>query len=256
MRLCAPALRLRGSSQSEPCRRRRGRRRDQHLRQAAPPGTAGREGSLPNIAPGRPRRVSPPLMTTANQTPRRLFRAETLLARELAWQGRPALSLGLPTAFTTVASVALAAATAALVMFGSYTRRVDLEGAAPPDSGLIAISAPAGGWIEALAVREGAAVDKGAPLYTLDVDSATKGGIPSGWSTTRWKPSVGSSPSRSITRHEPARRRRARCARISTICKSSSRSWRRRSRCSKGSPSNSPANTRNSPGCWRSAPRR
>src|SRR5271155_3235741 len=115
-------------------------------------------------------------MTTAHTAPRSLFRAESLLARELVWQGRPALSLGLPITFTTIASVALAAAAVVLVVFGSYTRRVDLEGAVLPDSGLITISAPAAGWIQALTVREGTVVEKGAPLYTLDVDTATKGG--------------------------------------------------------------------------------
>ena len=45
-----------------------------------------------------------------------------------------------------------------------------------PASGLISISAPASGWIESLAVKEGASVEQGAPLYTLDVDIATKSG--------------------------------------------------------------------------------
>jgi membrane fusion protein len=84
--------------------------------------------------------------------------------------------LGLPTALTTFAALAIAAAAALLVGFGSYTRRVDLEGAMLPDTGLIAISAPSAGWIESLAVREGDAVKQGALLYTLDVDTAIKGG--------------------------------------------------------------------------------
>jgi membrane fusion protein len=48
--------------------------------------------------------------------------------------------------------------------------------AAVPASGLISISAPASGRIESLAVKEGASVEQGAPLYTLDVDIATKSG--------------------------------------------------------------------------------
>jgi membrane fusion protein len=115
-------------------------------------------------------------MTTTHLAPRPLFREEALRARELAWQGRPALSLGLPAAFITCASLALAVAVTALVTFGSYTRRVDLEGAVLPNSGLITIAAPASGWIKTLAVHEGASVSPGAPLYTLDVDIATKGG--------------------------------------------------------------------------------
>src|SRR5262245_35304960 len=107
---------------------------------------------------------------------RTLFRPESLRARELAWQGRATLALGLPAVFTSFASVALTVAIAALITFGSYTRRVDMEGTVLPNAGVIAISSPSPGWIAALAVREGEAVEKGALLYTLDMDIATKDG--------------------------------------------------------------------------------
>ena len=105
-----------------------------------------------------------------------LFRPESLQARELAWQGRSALALGLPASFLSFASVALAAAIAALIALGSYARRVDMEGVVLPSAGLIAISSPAAGWIEDLRVREGEVVEKGARLYTLDLDTSTKEG--------------------------------------------------------------------------------
>ena len=82
----------------------------------------------------------------------------------------------MPATFTTLASLALAVGIGALIAFGRYARRVDLHGAILPASGLISISAPASGWIELLAVKEGASVEQGAPLYTLDVDIATKSG--------------------------------------------------------------------------------
>ena len=107
---------------------------------------------------------------------RDLFRPESLQSRELAWQGRPVLALRLPAAFTSFAAIALAAGIAALITFGSYARRVDMEGTVLPSAGLMAISSPAAGWIAALAVREGEAVQKGTLLYTLDVDTATKDG--------------------------------------------------------------------------------
>jgi membrane fusion protein len=115
-------------------------------------------------------------MTDISTSQHSLFRSESLRARELAWQGRPALALGLPAAFTSFASVALAAAIASLIAFGSYARRVDMEGTVLPSAGLMAISSPSAGWIAALAVREGEAVEKGILLYTLDVDTATKDG--------------------------------------------------------------------------------
>ena len=109
-------------------------------------------------------------------TQRNLFRPESLEARGLAWQGRAVLPLRLPVVFTTFSSVALAAAAAALLIFGGYSRRVDMEGAVLPTTGVVAISAPSPGRVERLAVQEGEAVEKGAPLYTLDLDTATKDG--------------------------------------------------------------------------------
>jgi len=115
-------------------------------------------------------------MTNAEAAAPRLFRRESLRARELAWQGRAVLSLGLPTIFTTFSSVALAAAAAALITFGGYSRRVDMEGLVLPSTGVIVISAPSPGRIEMIAVQEGETVEKGAALYTLDLDTATKDG--------------------------------------------------------------------------------
>jgi membrane fusion protein len=115
-------------------------------------------------------------MTDIGSPQRSLFRPESFRTRELAWQGRAALALGLPAVFTTFSSVALAAATAALITFGGYSRRVDMEGAVLPTTGVIAISASSPGRIEMLAVQEGEAVEKGALLYTLDLDTVTKDG--------------------------------------------------------------------------------
>jgi membrane fusion protein len=115
-------------------------------------------------------------MTDTSASRPSLFRPESLRARQLAWQGHAVLALGLPAAFTTVASLALAAATGALVIFGSYAHRVDMQGAILPSSGVIAISAPVSAWITNLAVREGEPVNKDALLYTLDLDTATKDG--------------------------------------------------------------------------------
>ena len=116
-------------------------------------------------------------MADIGTSQRSLFRPESLRARELAWQGRAGAGRwALPAAFTSFASVALAAAIAALITFGSYARRVDMEGTVLPSAGLMAISSPSAGWIAALAVREGEAVEKGTLLYTLDLDTATKDG--------------------------------------------------------------------------------
>jgi membrane fusion protein len=115
-------------------------------------------------------------MTDIGASQERLFRRESLRAPELAWQGRPALALGFPAAFVTLGSVALTVGIGALIAFGSYARRVDMEGTVLPSAGLIAVSSPSPGRIEALAVREGEAVERGARLYTLDLETATEDG--------------------------------------------------------------------------------
>src|SRR5712671_2493018 len=106
----------------------------------------------------------------------RLFRPEALLASGLAWEGRPALALGLPAAFTSISAALVVAAAVALITLGSYSRRVDMEGTVLPKTGVIAISVPSPGRIETLAVEDGETVKKGDPLYTMDVDTVTKDG--------------------------------------------------------------------------------
>ena len=106
----------------------------------------------------------------------RLFRPEALLAGDLAWQGRPALALGLPAAFTSISAAAVVAAAVALITLGGYSRHVDMEGTVLPSTGVVEIAAPSSGRIETLAVQEGEAIKKGAALYMLDVDTVTKDG--------------------------------------------------------------------------------
>ena len=115
-------------------------------------------------------------MTDTRTAPYKLFRAEALRAYELDWQGRRALNLGLPVAFTSITAVALAAAVVALVTLSGYYRRVDMEGTVLPSTGVVDITAPSPGRVEMLTVKEDQAVKKGAVLYTMDLDTATKDG--------------------------------------------------------------------------------
>jgi len=115
-------------------------------------------------------------MSDTRIAPYRLFRSEVLRAYELDWQGRRALALGLPAAFTSVSSVVLAAAAVALITLGGYSRRVDMEGTVLPSVGVVEITASSPGRVETLTVQEGQAVKKNEPLYAVDLDTTTKGG--------------------------------------------------------------------------------
>ncbi|HUB13928.1 MAG TPA: HlyD family efflux transporter periplasmic adaptor subunit [Acetobacteraceae bacterium] len=105
-----------------------------------------------------------------------LFRRESLQYHYGARFGRPAISLGLPVTISTIVSLALAVGLAALIAFGSYTRRVDLNGVVLPATGLFSVASPSSGWVSNLAVKEGDRVAQGALLYTIDVDTAIKQG--------------------------------------------------------------------------------
>jgi membrane fusion protein len=115
-------------------------------------------------------------MSNTRTAPYKLFRAEALRAYELDWQGRRALDLGLPVTFTSITAAALAAAVVALITLGGYSRRVDMEGTVLPSTGVVDITAPSPGRVEMLTVKEDQAVKKGAVLYTIDLDTATKDG--------------------------------------------------------------------------------
>jgi membrane fusion protein len=105
-----------------------------------------------------------------------LFRPESLKARQVAWLGRPALALGLPTRAITIVVLLLAAVAASLIAFGSYARRINLRGVVVPQSGLVKISAPTGGWIQSINVADGQEVAEGAILYHVNVDTTTSNG--------------------------------------------------------------------------------
>jgi membrane fusion protein len=108
--------------------------------------------------------------------PRELFRAESLQEQRTLWLGRHTLSLGLPAALSSIVSTVLVVAAAAFVVFGSYARRVDLHGLVLPSTGLVHVTSPVAGWVEALNVRDGDSIASGTPLYTLNTDTATRNG--------------------------------------------------------------------------------
>ena len=94
----------------------------------------------------------------------------------MLWLGRPAIALGFPAALSTLSSIVVAAAAAALVTFGSYARRVDLHGVVLPSTGLVSVSSPSAGWVQARNVEDGQVVTSGTPLYVVNTDTSTKNG--------------------------------------------------------------------------------
>jgi membrane fusion protein len=105
-----------------------------------------------------------------------LFRPESLREQQVAWLGRHTLVLGLPASLSSFASFIMTAAAAALLTFGSYARRVEVHGVVLPTSGLIQVSSPSSGWVEAIKVQDGETVTNGTPLYVVNTDTTTSNG--------------------------------------------------------------------------------
>lgn len=105
-----------------------------------------------------------------------LFRSESVEAKTMAWLGHPKLVLGRPATAMSLLALLLMLACAALIILGTYARRIDLAGQLLPSSGLIKISSPSPGWIESVAVHDGDRVATGELLYVLNVDVTTRTG--------------------------------------------------------------------------------
>ena len=105
-----------------------------------------------------------------------LFRPEALEHRQRDWLGsiqlvRP-VSLTLLTAFVVVA----AAAVAAYLVGGEYTRKARVSGYLVPDRGLIRLMAPQAATVVENRVAEGRAVRQGDVLFVLAVGQSTSSG--------------------------------------------------------------------------------
>jgi membrane fusion protein len=94
----------------------------------------------------------------------------------MVWLGRPAVRLGLPAALMSVLAVLIVVALAALIIFGSYAKRIEIRGAILPSAGLIQVSSPVGGWIQSMHAHEGQVVTSGTLLYIVNTDIANSKG--------------------------------------------------------------------------------
>ncbi|GAD09900.1 membrane-fusion protein [Gluconobacter frateurii NBRC 103465] len=102
-----------------------------------------------------------------------LFRREALDARRDAWLGHVQISQPLPVRVVGWSCVVLALATALLLTFGSYTRRVHATGQVMPKSGLLTLGAIQPGTISAIHATEGQHVQKGDVLFTEDLEATS-----------------------------------------------------------------------------------
>src|SRR5713101_7614090 len=98
---------------------------------------------------------------------RALFRRELEDARANAWLGRVVLIRPLSFTFLAACALIFTLSLAAFFVFGEYTRKARVTGVLAPAHGVVKILAQQGGIVEAVHAREGAVVDRDAPLVIL-----------------------------------------------------------------------------------------
>lgn len=108
--------------------------------------------------------------------PSPLFRTQVVDARRDQWLGEAQLVHPLPVRIVVGVCLALTIATLLFAIFGTYTRRVHAEGMLAPNVGLMTIASPTAGRVGSAGVHEGAKVEKGQLLYTIDVDAVSTNG--------------------------------------------------------------------------------
>ena len=111
-----------------------------------------------------------------NVTRQELFRPESLEARHAAWLGRHTLALGAPATSLSFVVTLLTALSVAMLLYGTYGRRVELHGVVLPTKGLMQAISPTAGRLESLNVHDGERVTNGTLLYVVNLDTTTAKG--------------------------------------------------------------------------------
>lgn len=96
-----------------------------------------------------------------------LFRTEAVRAQGAPAAGEIVLVSPVPLSVLAAFGVALAAALAAFLAFGTYTRHATLAGYLVPDRGLVAVLAPQTGTVVRNLVGEGSRVERGDVLFVI-----------------------------------------------------------------------------------------
>lgn len=104
------------------------------------------------------------------------FRPEVTQYQQSRWNGKVLLLDGWPAWMTVLLTAGLMAALIAFLLFGSYTRRINVSGEVTTKPQTMNMFAPEQGVISQLLVAEGQKVTAGTALYQLDVSKVTRAG--------------------------------------------------------------------------------
>lgn len=104
-----------------------------------------------------------------------LFREKVIETRRDRLLGAVALNTPLSAWLFTAFLLTIVASIAAALVFGTFVRRERVAGFLVPDRGLIHVYARDAGVVEQVYVREGDAVEAGAPLVTINKETGLEG---------------------------------------------------------------------------------
>ena len=96
-----------------------------------------------------------------------LFRSEAQQARERAWLGRIVLARPLAFGMLTVAAIGITSVILLFLALTEYTRKARVTGTLSPADGVAKVIAQQAGRVEAVRIREGEAVARGAMLLAI-----------------------------------------------------------------------------------------
>lgn len=106
-----------------------------------------------------------------------LFRQEALDNKKNKWKGKALLLPGIPLWIILIICFVFLITFVLFIVFGSYTRQVNVTGEITTYPRVITIYANAQGIITKQYVREGQHIKKGEPVYVIDVSKTTSSGV-------------------------------------------------------------------------------
>lgn len=106
----------------------------------------------------------------------RLFRQEAVNYQKTRWMGKALLLKGFSAWFVFLSSIAFISILVLAVIFGTYTRRLNVAGEITTQPRAINLFSPQQGFIINTHVKVGDEVKKGEPIYQLDVSQTTQSG--------------------------------------------------------------------------------
>lgn len=106
-----------------------------------------------------------------------LFRKDAIENRKMKWRGRAILLPGIPLWLIVVGCVFFLSAFLTFVITGNYTRRINVSGEITTWPRAVNIYSGVQGVVVKQFVQEGQTINKGEPIYQIDVSKSTRSGV-------------------------------------------------------------------------------